>query len=172
MGRDKAWVEWNGEALWRGQLRKLEALGPSRLLLSCREEQRLDGTAAERLYDPPENPGPLPALARCLEHARVPVLALAVDMPAVTVALLEELLAEAELPEVGAVYRGEEAYEPLCAAYPERMLPLLREAMAAGNFRLQDVVQRAVEEAMLRVIPLSKEREALFFNVNTPADLP
>ena len=37
---------------------------------------------------------------------------------------------------------------------------------------MQSFVQRAVDSGMLRVIPLSKEQEALFLNVNTPADLP
>jgi molybdopterin-guanine dinucleotide biosynthesis protein A len=32
-------------------------------------------------------------------------------------------------------------------------------------------VRQAVEAGLLRAIPLSKEREALFFNLNTPADL-
>lgn len=102
----------------------------------------------------------------------MPVIALAVDMPAVTVALLEELVRAAEPPDCGVVFRSEAAYEPLCAVYPARTLSLLREAISCRNFRLQDFVQRAVEAGMLRAIPLSKEREGLFMNLNTPADLP
>src|SRR6478735_7306580 len=81
MGRDKAWLDWRGEPLWQFQLRKLAELQPDALIISCREAQRLEPPSAVVLHDPPDNQGPLPALARCLEHARLPLLALAVDMP-------------------------------------------------------------------------------------------
>jgi hypothetical protein len=48
---------------------------------------------------------------------------------------------------------------------------LLEESLAQGNLRLQVFVQQLVDAGLMRVIPLSKEREALFFNLNAPADL-
>jgi molybdopterin-guanine dinucleotide biosynthesis protein A len=173
MGRDKAWLDWHGEPLWKLQLGKLEELDPALLLISCRQEQQLDASHAEVLHDPPENQGPLPALTRCLERAKMPLLALAVDMPQVTASLLRELVAfDVAAPASGAVFRGAQGYEPLCALYPPEVLPLLQEAITEGNLRMQSFVQRAVDSGMLRAIPLSKEQEALFLNVNTPADIP
>jgi molybdopterin-guanine dinucleotide biosynthesis protein A len=171
MGRDKAWLDWHGEPLWQVQLRKLEELHPSALFISCREEQRLDSTLAAPIHDPPDNQGPLPALARCLERAQMPVLALAVDMPHVTVPLLRGLMEATGDSHAGAVYRGTHGYEPLCALYPLTTLPLLRDSLARGNLRLQSFVDESVEAGLLRVIPLSKEQEALFLNLNTPDDL-
>jgi molybdopterin-guanine dinucleotide biosynthesis protein A len=172
MGRDKAWLDWQGELLWQFQLRKLKELNPALLLISCREEQQLTTSSAEVLHDPAENQGPLPALARCLARARMPLLVLAVDMPHVTVPLLRELVQQSAATAAGAVCHGAHGYEPLCAVYPVATLPLMEESLAQGNLRLQVFAQQAVDAGLMRVIPLSKEREGLFFNLNTPADVP
>lgn len=171
MGRDKAWLEWQGHPLWRVQLGKLAELSPALLIIACREEQRLIAEGTVLMTDPPGHEGPLPALARCLERAHLPVLALAVDMPRVTAPLLREILQYGHEGGCGAVFRSAHGYEPLCALYPREVLPLLRESLAQGNRRMQAFVQRAVDANLLHVIPLSDEREALFFNLNTPADL-
>lgn len=171
MGRDKAWLDWRGEPLWQYQIGKLAQLSPTLLLISCREEQRITPDKVEVLHDPPDNQGPLPALARCLARAQMPLLVLAVDMPHITVPLLRELIPQGATTPQGTVFRGAHGYEPLCAVYPVATLPLLEESLAHGKLRLQDFVQEAVDTGFLRVIPLSKEREALFFNLNTPADL-
>lgn len=172
MGRDKAWLDWHGQPLWEAQLLKLEELHPARLLLSCRDEQQLAFADAEMLPDPSGNQGPLPALARCLAHAQMPLLALAVDMPHVTVAFLREMIRLAARTERGVIYQGSHGYEPLCAVYPPAVLPLLRQTLEEGNLRLQVFAQQAVEGGWLNVIPLSKEQEGFFLNLNTPADLP
>jgi molybdopterin-guanine dinucleotide biosynthesis protein A len=173
MGRDKAWIEWQGEPLWQFQLRKLRELNPALLLIACREEQHITAPEAEVLHDPPDNQGPLPALARCLARTQSPLLALAVDMPHVTVVLLRELIEQSAVAAAtkGAVFHGTHGYEPLCAIYPAAVLPLLEESLAKGNLRLQVFVQQAVDAGLMRVIPLSKAQEALFFNLNTPTDL-
>jgi molybdopterin-guanine dinucleotide biosynthesis protein A len=174
MGRDKAWIEWQGEPLWQFQLRKLRELNPALLLIACREEQHVTSEDAEVLHDPADNQGPLPALARCLARAGAPLLVLAVDMPHVTVALLRELFEQSAVAAAtkGAVFHGTHGYEPLCAKYPAAVLPLLEDSLARGNLRLQVFVQQAVDAGLMRVIPLSKAQEALFFNLNTPTDLP
>lgn len=171
MRQDKAWLDWQGEPLWQVQLRKLAQLRPFKLLISCREEQRLTSPEAENLYDPPGNQGPLPALARCLERVQMPLLVVAVDMPRVTADFLRELILQGLETGRGAVFEGAHGYEPLCALYPLEVLPMLQESLAQGNLRLQSFVQAAVDAGLMRAIPLSNEREALFFNLNTPADL-
>ena len=171
MGRDKAWLNWQGYPLWQVQLGKLAELSPALLIIACREEQRLIADGTVLVADPPGNEGPLPALARCLERAQLPVLALAVDMPRVSVPMLREILRQGNGTGCGAVFRSAHGYEPLCALYPLEVLPLLRESLAQDNRRMQAFVQRAVDAGLLRVIPLSNEQEALCFNLNSPADL-
>lgn len=171
MGRDKAFLDWQGQPLWEAQLAKLAALQPSRLLISCRREQAIIAPQAEFVFDPTGSDGPLPALARCLESANLPVLALAVDMPHLSVAFLRDLISWSESGTRGVIYHGTHGYEPLCALYPVTMLPLLQEAIAHGHFRLQSLVQKAVDAGWLHVVPLTPDQDKLFFNLNTPADL-
>lgn len=171
MGQDKALLDWQGQPLWEAQLTKLRELQPTRLLLSCRREQNITAPHAELLFDPPTSDGPLPALARCLETAQMPVLALAVDMPHVSAEFLRALITMSSAAGKGVVYHGTHGYEPLCALYPATILPLLHEAMAQGNFRFQSLVQNAVDAGLLTVLSMTPEQEMLFFNLNTPADL-
>ena len=51
MGQDKAFLKWEGDCLWQLQLDKLSALNPSRLIFSCREEQRVQFGQISRQRD-------------------------------------------------------------------------------------------------------------------------
>jgi molybdenum cofactor guanylyltransferase len=186
MGTDKAFLEWEGRPLWEVQLAKLCALQPAQLLVSCREEQGLRGAccqaesaesqgrlhAPEFVFDPPDNPGPLPALHACLQHTQVPLIVIAVDMPYVTVAFLQQIVSHSLQSGRGLVFKSANGYEPLCALYPVSVLPLLDHCLATQNFRLQDFVQQAVDQHLLEVLPLSLEQETFFLNLNSPHDLP
>ncbi len=171
MGQDKAWLDWHGESWWQVQLAKLQELQPSRLLLSCRHEQNIATPHAEVLLDPPASDGPLPALARCLETAQMPVLALAVDMPRISTDFLRHLLSISSDPDKGVVYHGRHGYEPLCALYPITILPMLYDAMAHRDLRFQNLVQNAVQAGLLTVLSMTSDQEMLFFNLNTPEDI-
>lgn len=172
MGSDKALLDWHGEPLWRVQANKLSALSPERLLLSCREEQGLNAgeVYAEAVFDPPDNPGPLGAIARCLKVAALPLLVLAVDMPDMSVGFLRALLAEWRDEETGLVARTGYGFEPLAAIYPQRALPLLRNQMAMQNYRMQSALGFLVAEGIMRVHELGGEEVPLFNNANTPEE--
>jgi molybdopterin-guanine dinucleotide biosynthesis protein A len=174
MHQDKAWLDWQGLPLWRHQLATLAALSPARLFISCREEQLLTPLtpAVEPLYDDPELSGPLPALLRCLASASLPLLVLAVDMPAITPGFLLSWLSEGLAnPGCGLVFTGDHGFEPLCALYPPEILPLLQDAVATGNFRLQALLTTAVEAGIM--LPVQPAPHALphFLNLNRPSDL-
>ncbi|RBP37319.1 molybdenum cofactor guanylyltransferase [Roseimicrobium gellanilyticum] len=173
MGRDKAWLDWGGSPLWSVQLEKLSSLKPARLLIACREEQNIQALGAEVLHDPPGNAGPLPPLLRCMEHVQMPLLALAVDMPEITPDLLCRMVAEGQPAKRGVIFRSEAyGYEPLAALYPVEVLPLLRTAVQAHDFRLQNFAQAAVDAGLMLVRHPSHLEEGQFKNVNTPDDLP
>lgn len=172
MGRDKAWLDWGGSPLWSVQLDKLSALRPAKLLIACREEQDIQALGAEVIYDPPGNAGPLPALLRCLERAQMPLLALAVDMPDMHEDLLRSMVEEGLLEQRGVIFHTDEfGYEPLAALYPPAMIPMLRTAVDAHDYRLQTLAQEAVDAGMLIVHRPSELEAAYFKNVNTPDDI-
>jgi molybdenum cofactor guanylyltransferase len=177
MGADKALLDWRGTPLWRMQIGKLIDLNPKRLLLSCREEQNLKNVFAEFVFDPPENPGPLGAIVRSLEVAQMPLLVLAVDMPAMTVEFLHSMLDQCGDGACGVVCtRGSghgvpgPHFEPLCAVYPPGALALLRESLLGRNHRMQDAVAGLVASGLMRVRALNPGEVPLFFNANTPEE--
>jgi molybdopterin-guanine dinucleotide biosynthesis protein A len=183
MGRDKAFIEWEGRPLWQVQLAKLRELGPERLVVSCREKQRLENSRFEIrdskveaknsnfefrisnlqwLYDPPgSDDGPLGAITRCLERVQMPLLVLAVDMPWMSVAFLRERI----LP--GGFFRGAHGFEALCAVYEPGMLPVMQEALRERRLALQ----RVIGACQPRVHELAEEDAGFFRNANTPEEL-
>ena len=161
MGRDKAFLDWNGRPLWRVQLEKLQQIAPQRLLISCREEQNTV-CHAEMVFDPIDsNDGPLGAITRCLEMVQMPLLVLAVDMPWMTSAFLREHL----LP--GGFFRGPHGFEALCAVYEPSMLKTMQNALAEHRLALQ----RIIEACQPRVHELTAEHTLFFRNANTPEEL-
>lgn len=173
MGQDKALLEWQGEPLWRVQLGKIASLNPARLLISCREEQGLSPVplGVQPVYDPPDNQGPLPAIWRCLDQVRLPLLVLGVDMPGMTAEFLGKIVQRGlAVPGRGLVYEGARGFEPLAAMYPVEALPLLKEAVDTGNYRLQAFVRATVEAGLLEALPVPAHAAGCFSNLNTPAD--
>lgn len=166
MGRDKAMLDWCGAALWRLQLSKLVELNPDRLLLSRREDQECKTLLADHIIDPPENPGPLGAIVRCLEMAQLPLLVLAVDMPHMIYTFMASMFETGD----GIVCRGPEGFEPLCAVYPVGALPIMRTALQERSFKMQTVVEQLVAEGLMKVRDLQPDEVPLFFNANTPEE--
>jgi molybdopterin-guanine dinucleotide biosynthesis protein A len=161
MGRDKAFIDWNGRPLWQVQLEKLQQLGPERLLISCRAEQNIVSDV-EMVFDPIDaNDGPLGAITRCLELVQRPLLVLAVDMPWMTIEFLRERILH------GGFFRGPHGFEALCAVYQPSMLPTMQTALAAHCLALQ----RVIEACQPRVHELTEEDASFFRNANTPEEL-
>ncbi|MES1242867.1 MAG: molybdenum cofactor guanylyltransferase [Acidobacteriota bacterium] len=164
MGRDKALLEIEGETLLARAARRLGEV--------CEEVLVAD---AGRLGGIPDGPGRGPA-AGVLGAARArpgrALLALAVDLPFVTVPLLEELAgSEADLAIPG--WSG--GPEPLCALYGPAALAVLEERVSRGELSLWSLPEapglrvRRLEEAELRRFG---DPARLFLNLNRPEDLP
>lgn len=166
MGRDKAMLDWCGAALWRVQLGRLIELNPEHLLLSRRAEQEFKTLLADHVIDPPDNPGPLGAIVRCLEIAQLPLLVLAVDMPCMTTTFLASLIQSGD----GVVCREPNGFQPLCAVYPASALPLIRAAIQEQNYKMQSVVGQLVAEGLMKARDLQPDEVPLFFNTNTPEE--
>lgn len=176
MGRDKAFLDWQGRPLWRVQIEKLIDLQPSQLFLAAREEQNFANALAEAqlsaavelLIDPVgEDRGPIAAIARCLRRAAQPLLVLAVDMPQMTTAFLRESLLSQAAADKGVIAHSSEAFESLAAVYSPRSLPFFEEAIERQLFALQPLVRRLIEADATTIIELTQDDEMLFANANT-----
>lgn len=175
MGRDKAFLDWQGVPLWRWQLEKLAALRPARLLLSCRAEQRSEMTQPpsdiEWFVDPPGyDSGPLGILTRALELAGMPVLALAVDMPLMPAGEIVRCWA-LEAGGMGFCFESKHGHEPLAAVYTPALLPLMRKSLVAGSMGLQPLILEAVLRGLMRTRKGVKTESSWFTNLNTLDDV-
>lgn len=173
MKQDKALLHWHGQDLWQAQMHKLQSLGAARVLLSCRREQPLfpDG-GVEVVHDPEGvDDGPLGAITRCLEIAPMPLLVLAVDMPWMTTAFLQENLVPQENSPLGKFFRGQHGDEVLAGLYVPAMLPIMHAALREKHLALQPVIEACVHTGLATTHPLSDDQAPLFRNANTPSDL-
>lgn len=115
------------------------------------------------------------ALAWAEEEGRRGALVAACDMPFLSAALLRRLIAVSREPPpalaVAPASAGRHGAEPLCAWYSVAALPAVERAARAGGARLVELLG----ELDARLLPLDEVRaygdpDALFLNVNTPAD--
>ena len=167
MGCDKAGVLIGGVPLWQRQLATLQALAPDELLISG----RLDGPCADAgipiIADDAPGLGPLGGLTSILRRMKCErLLLLAVDLPAMTSAFLESLLASD-----GVVPFLDGHFEPLAAIYPRRVLPLAEHCLAENDRSMQRFIRLGVAEGLLTPKPLSAADRVHFRNANTPSDL-
>ena len=120
------------------------------------------------LKDEPPGVGPLGGLVALLRHAGTqPALALACDMPFVSRALVERLIAA---PGDAAVVapRRDERWEPLCARYdPLRVLPLAVARAASPHHSLQ----RLLDQAHAVELPLLPHETGELRDWDSPGDL-
>jgi molybdopterin-guanine dinucleotide biosynthesis protein A len=106
---------------------------------------------------------------------RAPEAALAVawDMPFLSVALLRELRRIGDERGVAVFPEGPGGPEPLCAYYPASSVEVIHRQIASGSFRLGALVDALTDR---EVVPLTEvarfgDPEWLFMNVNSPRDL-
>ena len=183
MGRDKALLPHpvSGLPLLAHQAALLRSLpGFAELLLSAPAERgyELVGPLADARLVPDAAPdcGPLAGLAAGLSAASHPrLLVLAVDLPFITSAWLDVLLAKAS-DRTGVVPLHMDSalgFEPLCAVYPRHTASLdaIRSALKASRLSLQRLLASAIGEGWMSHLTIPPPADGLFANWNAPSDL-
>jgi molybdopterin-guanine dinucleotide biosynthesis protein A len=117
--------------------------------------------------------GSLVGIHTALTASRGPVLVLAWDMPFVSSELLALIVRRGDDEPFAAIPEGPWGLEPFCALYKQACLPIVEQAIDAGDLRVTNLPLRF--PFFLR-IPSSEVRALgdpaqLFFNVNSAADL-
>jgi len=169
MGREKAFLEIDGQPLWRRQMEKLRQLSPEQIMLSG--PPRNEWSDCEVIPDEVENAGPLAGVAAALEKCTTShLVVLAVDLPMMTSDFLQLLLALCGHNR-GAVPRNAASFEPLAAVYPASCALLANAALRSGDLSLQSFVRKGMSEKWLVERKISAAEVPLFTNLNTPADL-
>lgn len=174
MGRDKAWLDVEGEPLIS---RVLAQLAPhvSTLYLSvgADADARYASLGPEALIDALPEAGPLAGLAStltALNGRQERALVVSCDTPELPASLIDRLIEscddeEDEEIEAAAAEDHDQRLQPLVGCYRIAVAPKLMAAVGAGERRM-----RAVEELLrLRRVPLRADEQLC--NLNTPEAL-
>ena len=170
MGTNKAFLTYRDKPLYKHQLDLLRRFGPAQVMVSGRRGVAYPG-AAEIVVDAPDSSGPVAGLSAALENCRHPhLLVLAVDMPKVSSALIEALLAHRQ-PACGVIpYIGENP-EPLLALYPKEAVNLAREQLQQNRLRARDFAHACEQSGLAKRFICAEAEQPHFENWNQPADL-
>jgi molybdopterin-guanine dinucleotide biosynthesis protein A len=171
MGADKALIEIAGQPLWARQINLLREFQPQSLWVSARTRPAWCPAEIELVLDASPSHGPLSGLVAALDRLQTShLLALAIDLPRMTVAELRKLWAMAR-PGLGVIPVNGKNFEPLCAIYPAEGTAPAASALAGNNFSLQKLLQSLLRANCIRTHALTEDEKPLFLNANSPADL-
>ena len=171
MRQDKATLKFGDQLLWQRQLNLLRQLKPIELFISARTDPSWRPADAEFVADEPPSHGPLSGLAAAMNAmGGTHLLALAVDMPFMTLPQLE-LLCTLAHPSCGVLPVIGSRAEPLAAIYPRNCLPQLQSALSGNDYSLQRLTTILLDSGQLRVFEVSPEQTPLYRSINSPADL-
>lgn len=172
MGRDKALLELAGQPLVLRTLERVRPVVAEVALVGAPE--RYAHLGVPTLADCQPSRGPLGGIVTALAVSRHDWnLVVACDLPYVETRFLEFLLEQATTsPEADAVIpQTRDNWQPLCAAYHRRCLPVFERVLAEGNPK----IARAFSEVRVRAITAEELEqfaftERMFKNMNTPED--
>jgi molybdopterin-guanine dinucleotide biosynthesis protein A len=172
MGQPKALLNHAGQPLWRVQMEKLQALGPVELFLSFPSELSPPHGPWRVLDDEESGLGPLSGLHAALKLQTAKwLVVLAVDLPDMTTAFLQNLHGASAAKGCGMVPRLDGFYEGLAAVYPRSLADLCAKHLAGNDRSLQYLARQGIDQGLLSVYPVTEANRALFRNVNRPVDL-
>jgi molybdopterin-guanine dinucleotide biosynthesis protein A len=170
MGQDKALLPWHGTTLLEHAIARLRgACGEVRIL--CGPEPRYQDHAAPLVVDRVTGVGPLAGLAAALAASGAAgALLLAVDVPRVPIALLQELVRLGPGHDI-VVPVTALGPQPLCALYGPACAGALEVSLAVGSHRMTGFWNALrVRRVEARELQRFGDPERLFLNLNTPAE--
>jgi molybdopterin-guanine dinucleotide biosynthesis protein A len=176
MGRDKAFLPWEGRPLLERALEAARTVTADVRIVGAREKFEQYGDVVEDIY--PER-GPLGGIHAALRTTATDLnLVLAVDLPFVTPGLLSYLIERVQdvpnqdAPLMVTVPRLSAGWEPLCAVYPKQFVEAAEEALREGRNAIHPLLDRmavrTIDEGELIEAGFSVQ---MFRNINTIMDL-
>lgn len=172
MGRDKAFVDYDGRTLLARALDLARSLTPEVRIVGSLEKFAPFEPVVEDVF---RNCGPLGGIHAALRISLTQLnLMLAVDTPFVPPEFLQYLLGQAHAaPEAAVVVpRAGGGWQPLCAIYRREFAGAAENALRARRNRIDllfDVVRtRVIEQQQLEDAGFSP---AIFRNLNTPEEM-
>jgi len=171
MGKDKAFVEFEGRTLLARSLDLARSVSASVRIVGSREKFAPFAPVVEDVF---RDCGPLGGIQAGLRASPTDInLILAVDMPFLSRALLEFLIEQARgTPAIVVVPRCDGGRQPLCAVYRREFGAAAENALRAGHNKIdllfETVHTRVIEESELENAGFASK---MFSNLNTPEEL-
>jgi len=170
MGRDKAWLNLDGEPLIVRAVRTVRRLAVDQLFISGRTDADYATLQCPILHDLEPGFGPLGGIERALHACGSPLLlVLAVDLPHMTTEFLTKLIVRADVL-TGAVPTRDGSLEPLAAIYPKRCHEIAFRFIAQSRHSVCDFADDCLKERAVRTLRVAKRDAACFANWNSPVD--
>lgn len=118
------------------------------------------------------NSGPMGGIYSALKHSDTELnLVLSCDMPFITKEMLYYLIENSTEHDVAVPWYGGRKFEPMCAVYHQRVIPVFERFIKENNFRIPD----AYKELKTNKIQMSDDLEVynpiLFENINSKIEL-
>jgi molybdopterin-guanine dinucleotide biosynthesis protein A len=95
---------------------------------------------------------------------------LSCDVPRITSEIVGHIISLSDDVDITVPWHGDEHYEPLCAVYNTRLLPIMESYIRTGNFKIPELINQVNAHR----IPVQYDpvlEEAYFYNVNTRQEL-
>ncbi len=167
MGSDKAFLSYQGNPLWLHQLEKFKVIGAEKIFIS-RGSGQSDWECDETfVWDRFEQAGPMGGILAGMEVAQNKwMMVLAVDLPMISVSVLQNLVAAAS-EDGGAVYWNKSYFEPLVALYPTILKKEIQDSLEKGDRSIQRLLRKWVEEKKMISIEIPSECIVQYTNVNS-----
>ena len=147
MGRDKAALKWEGQSLWQRQIHLLKSLRPEQILISGRPDGPYLESEYQIVFDAEPDLGPLGGIMSLLEACTTErLLVLAVDMPWMSLPVLEQMLSL----DTGVVPMIDDRSEGAAAIYPTAIKPLIRSVLLAEDRSFQNLARLAVADGYVK----------------------
>lgn len=171
MGRDKAFLEFEGRTLLQRQIILAREIGTQQIFIAGRPEANYAGFSCVVLSDKFQNAGPLAGIERALDSVSTShLLVLAVDLPGLHLHFLRRLISACG-ENFGAIPRVGSQIEPLAAIYPTTAKPLAEKLLRERNYRVTSFAEQCVESNLAHFVSCNENERELFANWNSPEDV-
>jgi len=171
MGRDKAWIEFEGEPLIVRAIKTLRSTGIRNIFVSGRKGRDYSELNCPVLIDLKPGVGPISGIERALHEAKTPLLlVLAVDLPRMPAKFLKKLTAQCT-PLMGVVPKLNDHLEPLAAIYPKYCQPFAVDGMARSHYAVREFAEACVTYRAVNIYHVAPADSGCFANCNTPSEL-
>jgi len=171
MGRDKARLEMDGRPMLARQIQLARETGAAKVFVSGHAERDYLEFGCPVLFDRLSDAGPLAGIERALtEISSSWLLVLAVDMPNLTPAILQQM-AKRGAGTTGVIPRVNGRIEPLAAIYPKAASCLALALLDDERHAATTFAELCVGSGLARFHDLPAGAAGFFASCNTPSDL-